>query len=514
MIGRLNAISRISLGLVSLTVALVLLGDLAFGLIPSENEITKRVRQQVSENLGAQVSALLGARDLPAISRTLDNVRKRDQEMLSLALRRVDGVVLASSGDHARNWRAPSGQDSTISQILVPIQADGRRWATLEIAYRTAFERPLATWLGSGTVGVLMLLTLAGSLIYYLYLRRVLQHLDPSSAVPARVRMAFDTLTEGVLITDANGRTVLTNASFRLLNGGDDDLMGRRPEELDWLVNAFRDDELEYPWAVAMRTQEPVRGVPMTIEHEGRLARKAVLNCAPVIDQSGVARGCMITFNDVTQLEQVHEQLLDALADLASSKEQLETRNDELQHLASRDPLTGCLNRRSFFDGFERALRDAGQRKLDLSCIVCDIDFFKAVNDQFGHPVGDQVIVGLARILSRAVRQSDLVCRYGGEEFCVVLPGMSLELATQLAERMRVEIQNMCAAAIPALYGNTVTASFGVSARSLGASGPGALVDQADRALYAAKRGGRNRVVSFDTIDASEVNKRREEQAG
>ncbi len=502
---RLNIIARITLGLVSLTVALVLVCDLVFGLIPSDADALRNLRQRVSENLSVQVATLLQARDLALVSRTLQGVRSRDRDILSIAVRRADGVTVVASGEHATHWVAPKTDASTITHVMVPIVADGRRWGALEISYRSIWERSLSEWLSGGTFGLILILTVAGGLVFYLYLRRVLQHLDPSSAVPDRVRMAFDTLTEGVLIVDAKGRIVLSNASFRTLGGSStDDLVGRKPEDIPWLAQALEDDEDAVPWLSAMQARQPVRGRPLNIEQQGRAARRAILNCAPVIDGTGVARGCMVTFNDVTQLEQAHEQLLDALAELASSKQQLEVRNDELQNLASRDPLSGCLNRRAFFGGLEVMFRDARQKGRDLACIICDGDWFKSINDNYGHAVGDLVIAAIGRILSESVRQSDMVCRYGGEEFCVALPGMSDEGAVRLAERLRARIEAECAASIPALRGATMTASFGVSSMTSRPESSLALVDQADKALYAAKRAGRNRVADYASLDEAE----------
>jgi diguanylate cyclase (GGDEF)-like protein len=397
------------------------------------------------------------------------------------------------------HWRSTTpDQASTSTHVLVPILAEGRRWGALEIAYRPVWERSLQAWLSGGTASLILFMCVAGGLIFYLYLRRVLQHLDPSAAVPQRVRMAFDTLTEGVLILDAQSRIVHTNASFRSLgNAADEDPVGRKPTELPWLAAAVRDDEQEPPWTTALRSHQPVLGRPLTIRHAAGTVRSTVVNAAPVLDNSGTTRGCMVTFNDITRVEEAHGQLLDALADLAASKEQLEARNKELQGLATRDSLTGLLNRRAFFGSFESALRDARQRGLGLACVICDIDSFKDINDRYGHVVGDQVIARIGSILADSVRHTDLVCRYGGEEFCIALPGADAKRAIQLAETVRAKVQAECGAAIPALRGQTVTASFGVSGLEWGAASTRALVDQADQGLYAAKRAGRNRVLDF-----------------
>ena len=160
-------------------------------------------------------------------------------------------------------------------------------------------------------------------------------------------------------------------------------------------------------------------------------------------------------------------------------------------------PLTGCLNRRAFTESYEHLFAGAQSTAMPLSCIVLDIDFFKKVNDNHGHSVGDRVIQEVARNLTEASRAADLVCRYGGEEFCVVLPGLGARDALAYAERVRQRIERECGPAVREVPGMVVTVSIGVSTLRPGVSTTLELIDQADQALYQAKRDGRNRVGAF-----------------
>jgi diguanylate cyclase (GGDEF)-like protein len=502
---KLNAVGRIALGLVALAASMVLIFDLVFGLLPSDTDTRREIRQKVSEHLAIQTAGLLQARDLSAISTTLQTVFRREPDMRSIAVRRADGLVLASAGDHVRHWVAPRDGMSTLTHVVVPIQADGVRWGALEITFRSSLERPLIDWLTGPTVKLMGLQMLGGFVLFYLYMRRALQHLDPRAAVPERVRVAFDSLTEGVLIVDASARIVLTNHAFRRFGGERSrDPIGRRPDDIPWLSAALGPDVGEVPWLEAMRTGKPVSARPIAIGASGSQARKAVVNCAPVLDGAGGVQGCMITFNDVTQLEAAREQLVDALADLVTSKEELERKNEELEWLASRDPLTGCLNRRVFFERFEMLYRNATRDATALACVMCDIDKFKSINDRFGHQVGDQVIKEIGALLQRSARPGDLVGRYGGEEFCLVVAGLDAAGMARFAETLRARFEAECATSVPALFGSSVTASFGVSALDHGAHSPTELIDQADQALYAAKHGGRNRVTVFASPEDQE----------
>ncbi|MEP1470340.1 MAG: GGDEF domain-containing protein [Halieaceae bacterium] len=166
-----------------------------------------------------------------------------------------------------------------------------------------------------------------------------------------------------------------------------------------------------------------------------------------------------------------------------------------LSHLATEDPLTRLLNRRGLGDALHVSLAAAARHGYTTSAIMVDIDHFKQVNDSFGHDVGDHVIQLVARILTRMCRSSDVVARTGGEEFLLVLPNTDLAAAKSLAERIRVSIGEF-----PLLVDQQriqVTASLGVSCAS-GQADLDLLYQEADRAMYLAKRGGRNRVASVE----------------
>ncbi|TCQ05953.1 diguanylate cyclase (GGDEF)-like protein [Rhizobium sp. PP-F2F-G36] len=157
---------------------------------------------------------------------------------------------------------------------------------------------------------------------------------------------------------------------------------------------------------------------------------------------------------------------------------------DRYKDVAERDPLTGLLNRR----GFDRL---SGQKTIAGAVIVCDIDHFKRVNDRYGHAAGDAVITELARILALEQAQGTVLARFGGEEFVLFLPGIALHTALPVAHAMHARIGSADWSRIGV---GAVTASFGVAASRGGDLGIYDVMARADRALYAAKTAGRNRV--------------------
>jgi diguanylate cyclase (GGDEF)-like protein len=174
-----------------------------------------------------------------------------------------------------------------------------------------------------------------------------------------------------------------------------------------------------------------------------------------------------------------------------------------LSLLANTDGMTGLSTRRVLFDDLKREWSRSSRYHTSLSCVMIDIDFFKRINDTHGHQAGDEVLRQIGRLLGAGVRTSDFVGRYGGEEFCVVLPETTEEQALAWAERMR----SLVAEARITVGDKTleVTASFGVAERMADTATPDAMVDMADQALVVAKRSGRDRAVAYRTLTQSPV---------
>jgi diguanylate cyclase (GGDEF)-like protein len=196
------------------------------------------------------------------------------------------------------------------------------------------------------------------------------------------------------------------------------------------------------------------------------------------------------------QLRESNVALVRTVAELEAAHAEIVRQNDELERLASRDPLTGCFNRRAFYEKFEKAFVESHELDTELCCLMVDIDNFKRVNDQFGHAVGDQAIQAVASCLSAGLRLTDTIGRYGGEEFCLIFPRTTLAEASNLADRLRIQVETEAGVRVRTVSHLVTTVSCGISSTGSGARTPLELIDQADKALYAAKEGGRNCVVA------------------
>ena len=500
---RMGPVARLTLGLVALAVSLVMALDLAFDLIPNREATQRALRQRFAESLAVQVASLTEAGDERTLGKTLQLVATRNPEILSVALRQAAGYVIVQRGDHARHWIAPETGRSTLNHVRVPIHADREHWGDIEIAFAPATPQGAREWMAEPTFLLLGALCVGGIVLFYPYLRRALHFLDPSAAIPDRVRKAFDALADGVVIVDRDGRIVLANNAFRrVLPDGSEDLHGRKLSELAWLRTAEAGNEkTSPPWDTVFRDGRLVAGYPLSIETPQGESIDMIVGCSPIADNDNRVRGCLVTFDDVTEIHRANERLRQTLSDLERSREEIQKQNEKLQVLATRDPLTGCLNRRAFFASAAELLDERLRTNRDMACIMADIDHFKTFNDLYGHAVGDQVIQIVARTLSRNTRVEDLLCRYGGEEFCILLPDADLAEAGAIAERMRAAIETSATSGIRSTRLDRITASFGVASILQGALRVEDLIDQADNGLYKSKEDGRNRVTVWEPQD-------------
>lgn len=490
---RLTAAARIALCLSILSISGLLLAKAA-GLVPDYHAAILRGRVAFSEALAVNCSAYASRGDWEQLDAMLRAVVHRNADLISLGVRRTDGKLVTQIGPHTEKWQALPDSTSTDSQILVPIHAGDQHWGTVELRYVPA-RLPSALGLSDHPlVEFVVFIGLINILIFYLFLRRVLRHLDPSKVVPDRVRNALNALVSGLLLLDKDRQIVLANEAFAAtLAESPEDLQGRDASVLPW-KSATGDQTLsEFPWERSLRERVSLIGQPLAIEAPGQARRVFQVNSSPIIDEDGTVRGALASFDDVTALESKKEELMLMLEALKKSREAIREQNEKLQILATRDPLTGCLNRRSFFEDFDELWQQATNHDRPLSCIMVDVDHFKSVNDNYGHSVGDEVLRTVGQLL-RAEGKGFVICRFGGEEFCVLMPGEDIGPAADVAEHFRHQIEQLDFGEL------SITASLGTSSNRLGASSPQDLLDQADKCLYVAKRNGRNQVVRWDRV--------------
>lgn len=216
----------------------------------------------------------------------------------------------------------------------------------------------------------------------------------------------------------------------------------------------------------------------------------------PLRDGLGNIIGFHGVTRDVSEQKRHRMELQQANEKLTRQLEEIQELQSRLQEQAIRDALTGLYNRRYLDETLPRELSRAKRDGYPLALIMVDIDHFKQVNDTYGHAAGDEVIRSLGTILRQGAREGDIACRYGGEEFVIALPRMTVAAALERAQRWRAQVQ-----AIQVRHGDfdiCFTISAGVSGYPDHAADPENLIEYADLALYKSKTNGRNRVTCFD----------------
>ena len=493
---------RLTIALVLFAVNIIILADV-MGFIPDVTETELKLRKNLSESLALQFSAEAGKGDYLTIKKTLTSVVERNENILSAAIRTNDEKIVAVAGKHIENWKLPDDGKSTPTYVNIPIFFDNKKWGTVEIRFTPIWKKNLLINFSNSLPGLLAFVALGSFISYFFIIKKTLRELDPSAVIPERVQKAYDVLQEGALVLDEKEHIVMANKCFAgLLGKTPENIVGLKGSELGWINYSLPDQISELPWIKALNDETEQKGVQLSLMNEKGKEIKLSANAAMITDNRGKCRGIIATFDDITQLEEKNYKLSKMVEELQASQNEIKAKNNELKFMANHDPLTFCLNRRAMGKKLRELFKTAMSDGSNLSCIMADIDFFKSVNDTYGHAAGDQVIKGVADILKTSTRDGDLVGRYGGEEFCVVLPELDIEIAYRVAERIRAKVESSTFADVH------VTLSLGVSSLSQNPNNPSELVNNADKALYMAKKLNRNQVViwekDMDTIDEND----------
>lgn len=240
--------------------------------------------------------------------------------------------------------------------------------------------------------------------------------------------------------------------------------------------------------------------IPDTTCDENWLKLESVGSTRSYLGAPVRVRGAVVGFINLDSLtpgffNETHADRLLIFADQAAVAIENARLFTRMEQLAVTDALTGIYNRRHFFDLAQREVDRSARFNEPLSFVMIDIDHFKKVNDTYGHSVGDVALQAVARECCRVIREVDVICRYGGEEFVVMLPETDQDCAFVVADRMRLAISSI---KIPSPKGVVkVTASLGIASLGGECSGVEKLLDCADKALYQAKQSGRNRALVY-----------------
>jgi diguanylate cyclase (GGDEF)-like protein/PAS domain S-box-containing protein len=293
-----------------------------------------------------------------------------------------------------------------------------------------------------------------------------------------------------IVITDTTGSIEYVNPKFTEITGyTSEEAIGKNPRILK--TDQTPEEVHRQLWETITSGRE-WRGEFVNQKKNGELYYESA-SISPIIDNSGVTTHYVAVKEDITATKLNEQKLQQANQQLHLQLDQIQSLQTELREQAIRDPLTGLYNRRYLDETLKRELARAVRENYPISFVMIDIDYFKKINDAFGHDTGDVVLRKLAAQLLSQTRVVDIACRYGGEEFLIILPNVTVAKTLEIAERWRKSFMGFT---MPLGHSSIqTTISCGISVFPLDGNTGEELISNADKAMYQAKATGRNRVV-------------------
>ena len=354
-----SAASRITLGLVCSMLGILISANL-LGLLPDRNALVIQGRQQLAESIAFSNSVLLANHDLAGINAVFENVLDRNPAVRSLGIRRYsDDRVVVSVGSHEEIWPADLGDKVTAEFMPIPLSQDGSgEWGQIEIAFTPLDSGRWYSFAENPLLQLLIFAACCGFTVFRIFLRIVLKNLDPSRAVPRRVREALDILSEGLMIVGLDDRILLANnAMAKTVEKDADALVGKKASQFRFVR---MDGVEEMPWTECGRTQQLVSGTTVHFVDVDQTNRIFKVNCSPLFGTEGRIRGVMVSLDDVTLLEQNK-------IDLRLAKEEADNANkaksDFLANMSHeiRNPMNAIVG---FTDILRRGLEESAATRI------------------------------------------------------------------------------------------------------------------------------------------------------
>lgn len=423
---------HIAFGLSSLLTAVVLL-SMFFGFVPDREGAVMEGRIALAEAVSSTNSILLKRGDLSGIRGALDFITDRNTDLNAIELHRdsdnsrVFFGFDAQSDEQAGYVREIDDKADVSTSLVggsivsVPLLRGDAQWGKMHFQYAVAKKVSWVDKIRESAFSLMAFIGLVSFPMFYFYLGKMLKELNPSTAVPARVRSALDTIAEALLVLDGRSNVVLANAAFADLNGKPaDDLLGLSADSLPWMQTD--EDNPTYPWQQAFATGEPTRMDMVGYVDKSGDERKFIVNCSPVMGAKGKVGGVLISMDDVTLLEEKELLLRQSMEEAEAANEAKTAFLSNMSH-EIRTPMTAILG---FTEVLKRGLNQSeDDRQRHLNTISnSGTHLLELIND----------VLDLSKVESGAMEVESIPCKaaFISNEVAHVLKVKALEKGVEL----------------------------------------------------------------------------------
>ena len=312
---------RVVLGLSGIIISFILLATY-IGLIPDKVGTIRAGRTDLAETIAIHSTAMVLTKDIKRLTNDFQLLAERNDDLLSLGLRAKSGKSISATNGHQENWQTMTGEYSRESQVHVPIWAGKQKWGVLELRFKPLAQTGFQGIIHNPQLQLILFIVIGCFFSFYFYLGKVLSLLDPSNAVPGRVRAALDTMAEGLLILDRKEQIVLANQAFaEMLGKPTDELVGYKAGILPWTdENGKKIPKGQRPWVMSIQRGEKHRNQTLRLVLPNQKTLILNTNCSPVLGSGNKHAGVLVSFDDITPLEEKK-------IELRKSKEEAELAN-------------------------------------------------------------------------------------------------------------------------------------------------------------------------------------------
>jgi len=349
---KLSAKFHLALGLTSIVMTLLLTATM-LNLIPDRQKAVMSGRVALAESIASSSTLFLTQKDYSGIQSNLEFIIGRNEELLAATVTRSGENTPLVIGNESQIDPEYDASTSTLSTLVMPILQRDTEWGKIALFFTNPNGDGWIKKLQNSRLALIAFCSLAGFILFYFYLGKMLKALNPSQAVPGRVRSALDTLAEALIVVDGKSNVVLANKAFQTITDESAEaLLGKKADEFKWHLSEQHpleetsgegetQEELTFPWIEALNTSETVRGANVWLEaHDGNW-HKFLVNCSPILS-GNKASGVLVSLDDVTDLEEKEKELRSA-RDAAEDANR--AKSDFLSNMSHeiRTPMTAIL---------------------------------------------------------------------------------------------------------------------------------------------------------------------------